>query len=63
MVKSSGLQIKKPKTKKNPEIMEQMVKGRKIYKNKRWVLYWGKQEDEGKKVVGEEGHGRKGVVL
>lgn len=39
--------------------MQQMVKGRKIYKNKRWVLYWGKQEDEVKKVVGEEGHGRK----
>ena len=36
-----------------------MVKGRKICKNKRWVLYWGKQEDEVKKKRSWGGRTRK----
>lgn len=58
MINSSGLRIKQKKT----EIIEKMVKGGKIYKDTKWVICWGKQEDEVKKWVGVESGRKKGVV-
>lgn len=58
MINSSGLRIKQKKT----EIIEKMVKGGKIYKDTKWVICWGKKEDEVKKWVGVESGRKRGVV-
>lgn len=59
MINSSGLRIKQKKT----EIIEKMVKGGKIYKDTKWVICWGKQEDEVKKVGGGRKWKEKGCDL